>query len=188
MNSVARRALGGYGTGVAARTAMVGTPGRILQIWNWSDGVGSTYDVAEPFPISRSGTGGRTSTESLRRLQAVQDRAPLLYGTPQRAPNRTQTPSSSGLSAEVVQAEVQRQLGPLLEHLQHLEARNQQLQEQFQSTAAAGDAAGLLRQPEQTATREGDLLRQPAGHSMGRGASTSARAGGSPTATSTTSS
>ena len=76
-------------------------------------GTGQVESVApmmwpSPFPSpdrgqedGRSGqAGGLFSTESLRRLQAVQDRAPLLYGTPQRAPNRTQTPSSSGLSAK----------------------------------------------------------------------------------------
>ena len=116
-----------------------------------------------PFP---GPTGALFSTESIRRLQSVQDRAPLLYGTPQTAPNRTQTPSSPGLSAEVVQAEVQRQLGPL--HLQHLEHRNQQLQEQLHPTTAS-------QQPGQPAAYDGSPL--PAIKSTRKSSNTSSGGG-----------
>ena len=68
------------------------------------------------------------SGDDTRRLQAIQDRAPLLYGSSPQPQNPT--PSSTSLSAEAIQAEVQRQLGPLVEHVQRLERLNEHLQQQ----------------------------------------------------------
>ena len=67
----------------------------------------------------------------------------------------------------MVQAEVQRQLGPLLEHIQLLEQQNVQLQQQLQPTntpqlqAAAAESHGAGRhQPMHAAAGADDLLRQ----------------------------
>ena len=47
------------------------------------------------------------------------------------------TPSSSSIPAEAIQAEVQRQLGSLLERLQQTEAENFRLQDQLLRAQAA---------------------------------------------------
>ena len=63
-------------------------------------------------------------------------------------------PSSSGLSVEAVQAEVQRQLGPLLDRLEMAEQRNSLLEGQLKQQMTAGMATTkTLRSPtEQPAT------------------------------------
>ena len=94
------------GAGFSQGLRWLGRLGEYFRAGNGStDAVGPPGMWPSPFPSperlqqeGRSGPAGSLfSAESLRRLQAVQDRAPLLYGTPQRAHNRTQTPSSSGL-------------------------------------------------------------------------------------------
>ena len=62
------------------------------------------------------------------------------------------TPSSSEIPTEAIQAEVQRQLGGLLDRLQQMESENQQLQRQLQQATAEKESQHAARE---TATVEG---------------------------------
>ena len=104
------------------------------------------------------------SGDATRRLQAIQDRAPLLYGSPPQPQNPT--PSSTSLSAEAIQAEVQRQLGPLVEHIQRLERLNEHLQQQASSAQHSQATAPELRQVPQHSQAAAPELRQVPQHSQ----------------------
>ena len=103
------------------------------------------------------------SVDAVQRLQAIQDRTSLLYGSPSQPQNPT--PSSTSISAEAIQAEVQRQLGPLVEHIQRLERLNELLQQQAQQghqpQQTAAPELHAVRQPPQTAAPELQAVRQP---------------------------
>ena len=96
--------------------------GRIGVFFRTGSGEGLPVQMwPSPFPsperpaVDRGGAEGPLfGPDATRQLQVVQDRAPLLFGTPKGPQPCNPTPSSSSLSAEAIQAEVQRQLGPLL--------------------------------------------------------------------------
>ena len=97
----------------------------------------------------------------LQRMQALEQRAPLLYGSlPERPPSRT---DSSSLPQEAIQAEVARQLAGFDQRAQAQDLEIQRMRRQLEEAAQReqGELAGTSSAPMAPTTPPADVPRPP---------------------------